>query len=374
MVTALEGAVRPADDLVILFTSGSRSAPKGIIHTHGGAIRATSAGLLSRCVGTDERLYIPMPFFWTGGFSGGLMTALVAGATLITEAIPDADRTLRLLERERVTLFRGWPDQAARLASHPKFDETDLSNLRPGSLPAVLPVETRPEPGARANLFGMTETFGPYCGYRLDSDLPQGKRGSCGLPFDGIDISIIDTESGGPCPSGADGEIAVRGANIMRGICGRSRSETFDADGYYHTGDLGSLDSDGFLWYRGRRDDMFKVKGATVYPSEVEEVLRGVDGVRQAFVTNLQGASGEQVAAFVVTALSPEALDQATRASLSSFKIPTLWCVTERPEHVPRSASDKVDKVALQALIKTRGIGIRADEAAYVSSKKGLRT
>src|ERR1019366_6724380 len=133
-------------------TSGSRGTPKGVIHTHGGAIRSTSAGLLSRCVGPDERLYIPMPFFWTGGFSGGLMTALVAGATLITEAIPDADRTLRLLERERVTLFRGWPDQAARLASHPTFGTTDLTNLRPGSLPAVLPADTRPEPGARANL------------------------------------------------------------------------------------------------------------------------------------------------------------------------------------------------------------------------------
>jgi acyl-CoA synthetase (AMP-forming)/AMP-acid ligase II len=84
IVSALEETVRPADDLVILFTSGSRGSPKGVIHTHGGAIRATAAGLSSRCVGRDERLYIPMPFFWTGGFSGGLMTALVAGATLLT--------------------------------------------------------------------------------------------------------------------------------------------------------------------------------------------------------------------------------------------------------------------------------------------------
>ncbi len=82
MVRSIEDGVRPADDLVILFTSGSRGSPKGVIHTHGGAIRATSAGLAGRCIGPDERLYIPMPFFWTGGFSGGLMTTLVAGATL----------------------------------------------------------------------------------------------------------------------------------------------------------------------------------------------------------------------------------------------------------------------------------------------------
>ena len=144
MVAALEDRVRPADDMVILFTSGSRGTPKGVIHTHGGAIRATSAGLPSRCVGPDERLYIPMPLFWTGGFSSGLMTVLVAGATLLTEAIPEPDATLRLLERAEVTLFRGWPDQAARLASHPKFAATDLTRLRPGSLPAVLPPDVRP--------------------------------------------------------------------------------------------------------------------------------------------------------------------------------------------------------------------------------------
>jgi len=371
MVTALEGAVRPGDDLVILFTSGSRSIPKGVIHTHGGAIRATASGLASRCVRPGERLYIPMPFFWTGGFSGGLMTALVAGATLITEAIPEPAGTLGLLERERVTLFRGWPDQAARLASHPKFASTDLTNLGPGSLSAVLPVDQRPKPGARANLFGMTETFGPYCGYRLDTDLPPDKHGSCGRPFEGIDVRIFDAESGGRCPPGVDGEIAVRGPNVMRGICGRSRTETFDADGYYHTGDLGALDSDGFLWYRGRIDDMFKVSGATVYPSEVEAALHRVDGVRQAFVTNIQGPDGDQVGALVVTSLTPDALDGTIRSSLSSFKVPTLWYVTESSEDVPRTASDKVAKPALQALIETRGGKIRLSTASGNGSEKG---
>ena len=106
--------MRPADDFVVLFTSGSRGAPKGTIHTHGSALRAVASGLDARRVGADDRLYIPMPFFWTGGLAGGLLTALVAGATLLTEAVPEPERTLALLERERATLFRGWPDQAAR--------------------------------------------------------------------------------------------------------------------------------------------------------------------------------------------------------------------------------------------------------------------
>ncbi len=370
-VTALEETVRPADDLVILFTSGSRGAPKGVIHTHGGAIRATAAGLASRCVGPDERLYIPMPFFWTGGFSGGLMTALVAGATLLTEAAPEAETTLRLLERERVTLFRGWPDQAAQLASHPKFGDTDLTSLRAGSLSAVLPPHLRSQAGARANLFGMTETFGPYCGDHLDTDLPPTKYGSCGRPFSGIEVAVFDPESGSKCPPGVDGEIAVRGPNVMRGICGRTRAETFDEDGYYHTGDLGNLDADGYLWYRGRRDDMFKVKGATVYPSEVEEALRGVDGVQQVFVTDVQGPAGRQVGALVVTGMTADVLDAEVRASLSSFKVPSLWYVTESLEKVPRTASGKVDQPALRALLEHDGVTIKNGMELKKNSTRG---
>ena len=374
MVTSLEESVHPAHDLVILFTSGSRGVPKGVIHTHGGAIRATSAGLVSRCVAADERLYIPMPFFWTGGFSGGLMTALVAGATLITEAIPEPRTTLALLEREQVTLFRGWPDQAARLAAHPDVAGTDLTCLRPGSLAAILPEGMRSKPGARANLFGMTETFGPYCGFRLDTDLPSDKHGSYGRPFEGTEVRVFDPDSPGPCPPGVRGEIAVRGPNVMRGICGRSRSETFDAEGFYRTGDLGTLDGDGYLWYHGRSDDMFKVSGATVYPSEVESALRGVAGVWQAFVTDIEDPAGTRVGALVVTTLALDDLNRAIRSTLSSFKVPTLWYLSARAEDVPRTASDKVDKKALQQLIKTGGVTAHNSQAPVEASEKGPAT
>src|SRR3546814_9311311 len=161
---ALGDRVGPADDMVILFTSGSRGLPKGTIHTPGSALRATASGLGAGRLERGLVLYIPMPLFWTGGFSGGLVSALLAGATLLTEAEPEPTRTLALLERERVTLFRGWPDQAARLAAHPGFAAADLSTLSDASLPAVPPLERRPAPGARAHLFGMTESFGPYAG------------------------------------------------------------------------------------------------------------------------------------------------------------------------------------------------------------------
>ncbi|HEX5097022.1 MAG TPA: fatty acid--CoA ligase family protein, partial [Acidimicrobiia bacterium] len=351
LVGAMEEVVRPADDFVVVFTSGSRGVPKGTIHTHGSALGAVASGLDARRVGADDRLYLPMPFFWTGGLAAGLLTALVAGATIITEAIPQPDRTLALLEREHVTLFRGWPDQAATLAAHPGFATADLSSLRPGSLPAVLPPERRPAPGSRPNLFGMTETFGPYCGAHGDVDLPAAKWGSCGRPLDGIEVRILEPDADGL------GEIALRGRNVMRGICGRTREETFDADGFYASGDLGVLDADGYLWFHGRRDDMFKVNGATVYPSEVEAALRAIVGVQQAHVTNVTVDHRETVGALVVSSLPLDELMRAVRARLSAFKAPTCWVVTDSGDDVPLTATAKVDKPALQELLTRKGTG-----------------
>jgi acyl-CoA synthetase (AMP-forming)/AMP-acid ligase II len=358
LVAALEAAVRPADDLAVLFTSGSRGAPKGTIHTHGGALHAVAASLEARCVGAGERMYIPMPWFWTGGFASGLLSTLVAGATLVTEAIPEPGRTLELLERERVTLFRGWPDQAARLAADPRFPSADLSSLGPGSLPGVLPAAQRPAPGARANLFGMTETFGPYAGARLDRDLPVGARGSCGRPFDGVEVRIVDPDTGAPCEPGAIGEIRVGGRNVMRGICGRTRDVTFDAEGFYPTGDLGALDDEGYLWFHGRSDDMFKVKGATVYPAEVESALRAIRGVQQAHVTDVpsdDGDGGRVVGALVVASVDVDELAAEARTRLSAFKVPACWVRATSADDVPMTATSKVDKAALQDLLRREG-------------------
>jgi acyl-CoA synthetase (AMP-forming)/AMP-acid ligase II len=356
LVGALEDAVRPADDFVVLFTSGSRGAPKGTIHTHGSALRAVASGLEARRIGPDDRLYIPMPFFWTGGLASGLLTTLVAGATLLTEAVPEAERTLELLEHERATLFRGWPDQAARLASHPQFSTADLSSLKPASLPAVLPAAQRPAPGARANLFGMTETFGPYCGARLDRDLPADKFGSCGMPFAGVEVRITESDSGTECARGESGEIRLRGPNVMRGIVGRSPDATFDADGFYPTGDIGVLDAEGYLWYHGRRDDMFKVNGATVYPSEVEAALRAIAGVRQVYATNVPDGDGRNAVGAVVVSSAPiDTIVAGARKRLSAFKVPTRWLVTDRADVVPMTATAKVDKVALQELLAREG-------------------
>jgi acyl-CoA synthetase (AMP-forming)/AMP-acid ligase II len=359
IVDALAATVTSSDPMVIMFTSGSSGTPKGVMHSHGNALGAVASGLTSRCIDSDTCLYLPMPFFWVGGFGSGVLSALVAGATLVTEDIPQPDTTLRLLEQERVTLFRGWPDQAEALARHPSRTEVDLSALRPGSLDALLPPEHRGKPGARAMLFGMTEAFGPYCGYPADTDMPQSAWGSCGKPFPGIEVRITDPDSGQPVQAGTMGMIELRGPHTLRGICRRSREDLFTADGFYPTGDLGRLDDDGFLFYHGRSDDMFKVGGATVYPTEVEQALREIDGVESAFVTNVTGAQGDQVGAVVVcntAANTAEQLRTAARKLLSSFKVPTMWLLVDSDDTIPRGSTGKVEARRLRELL--------ADEAS----------
>ena len=164
-VDALTATVTASDPMVIMFTSGSSGAPKGVLHSHGSALGAVRSGLASRCIDSETRLYLPMPFFWVGGFGSGVLSALVAGATLVTEEIPQPETTLRLLERERVTLFRGWPDQAEALARHPYRGASRFVRAAPRQPGGAATGRQRAEPGARATLFGMTEAFGPYCGY-----------------------------------------------------------------------------------------------------------------------------------------------------------------------------------------------------------------
>jgi len=355
IVDKLTAAVTASDPLVIMFTSGSSGPPKGVVHSHGNALAAVQSGLTARCIDSSTRLYLPMPFFWVGGFGSGILSALLAGATLVTEEIPQPQTTLRLLERERVTLFRGWPDQAAALARHADSVLADLSALRPGSLEALLPPQHRaPEPRARAKLFGMTEAFGPYCGYPADTDMPRSAWGSCGRPFEGMEVRIVDPDTGRPVPTGTVGCIQIRGPHTLRGVCRRSREELFTADGYYPTGDLGHLDRDGFMFYHGRSDDMFKVSGATVYPGEVEQALRSIDGVDQAFVTNLIGPKGDQVGAAVVCDTAASTADQlrdAARKLLSAFKVPTVWLLVDSDDAIPRGSTGKVDAGRLRHML-----------------------
>jgi acyl-CoA synthetase (AMP-forming)/AMP-acid ligase II len=173
-----------------------------------------------------------------------------------------------------------------------------------------------------------------------------------------MEVRIVHPDSSEPVAAGTVGMIAIRGPHTLRGICRRSREELFTTDGFYPTGDLGHLDQDGFLFYHGRSDDMFKVSGATVYPGEVERALRTIDGVDNAFVTNVPGAAGERVGAAVVCgdrALTADQLRSSARKLLSAFKVPTVWLLLGSDDDVPRGGTGKVDIRRLRDILIDAG-------------------
>ena len=190
-----------------------------------------------------------------------------------------------------------------------------------------------------------------------DASRSSSRDGSLGRPFDGMEVRVTDPDTGTPLDAGQVGEIQLRGPNLMRGICGRSREDTFTPDAFYRTGDAGRLDVDGYLYFAGRLDDMFKVRGATVYPSEVEEALESIDYVRRAFVVDVGEAEARRVGAAVV--LEPgeshtiEDLERDARRALSSFKVPALWRVAGALDDIPRSATGKVDKDRLRTFVES---------------------
>jgi len=350
-LAAAEARVTPADDHFVIYTSGSTARPKGVIHTHAPTIRQAWFIASQHDWGEGDRVYVPLPFFWIGGLQYAYLASLQFGWTAICELRFDPGATLRLLERERVTATLGWPHVGPGLAGHPDFATTDLSRLKgPYHWELLAPEVRMPDAGLQVYPLGMTETATSHTWWPAEMPLAPEKRGSVGQPAAGWDHKIVDG-TGAEVPVGVDGEICVRGGSLMRGIIGRERHETFDADGYYHTGDAGHFDEDGFLYFIGRMGDLVKTAGASVSPVEVEAVLLAMPEVREASVVGLPDDEvGQRVCGVVVlhdgAVLDADELRARCRRQLSAYKVPKQWVFLELDE-IPYGASDKVDKARL---------------------------
>jgi len=354
---AVEQEVTPADPMVIIYTSGSTAEPRGAVHTHGTLIRHAYNLNSVRTIGTDDRIWSPMPFFWVGGLLLGLLSPMHVGACLLGEEVFEPRATLDLLERERATVAGGWPHYGKAMADDPSFPGRDLSSLRSGNI-EILPPDKRPaDPELRPNSLGMTETCGPHT-FGRDTDLPEKLRGGFGRALEGIEHKVVDPETGATLPPGTEGEICVRGYTLAQGLYKREREATFDRDGFYHTGDGGFFDADGYLFFKARLGDMIKTAGANVTPSEVEKALESFPAVKEAFVVGLPDpVRGQNVAAAIVFnhghSLSADELRQGLRAELSAYKVPRHFFFCGDDE-LPFTDSGKIDKRKLKDLLVAR--------------------
>ena len=350
----IEAQASPSDVVSIIYTSGSTADPKGVIHTHGNFSRQAKKFASHFPYREGDRVFNALPFFWVGGLTMHLLHLVRVGATILGSAKNGA-AVLDLIEREHVTYVHVYPHAARALEGEPGFDQRDFSRVRGGRLVGAIPEVLRQKNQVYGNALGMTETGASHT--MAFDHLADEFTGSLGMPIPGMQHRIIELDSGRDVTAERDapGELQVRGDALMIGFVRRERSDVFDPDGWYRTGDLCSF-REGHLFYHGRVDDMIKSSGANVSPREVEGVLMALPGVFQVHVAGVPDAKRGTVVGAIVVPATGHTLDAAWLKSeaarlLSSYKVPRVLLVLDAAD-LPLTSSTKVDRRGVARLLQ----------------------
>jgi len=331
------------DPALLCYTSGTTGAPKGAVLRHGNLLASAQALRLAWRWTEGDRLVLALPLFHIHGLGVGLHGTLLAGASAVLLPRFDVDPVLDAVRDHRATLFFGVPTMYARLAGSPRAGElAALRLLVSGSaaLPPTVFERLAERAGQRVlERYGMTETImnvsNPHDGER--------RPGTVGLPLPGVELRLAD----------GDGEVLLRGPNVFGGYWRnpQATAEAFDADGWFRTGDLGSIDELGYLRIEGRSKELIITGGYNVHPREVEELLLEHPAVAEVAVVGTPSEEwGEVVTAFVVPAdhadpPDPQELLAFAGGRLAAFKRPRL---VRYLEALPRNALGKVLKHELR--------------------------
>ncbi|MEV6765496.1 long-chain fatty acid--CoA ligase [Streptomyces sp. NPDC051105] len=331
------------DTAVVLYTSGTTGQPKGAELTHANLDRNCDvvATELLRLT-PDDVIFGGLPLFHAFGQTCTLNAAVASGACLTLLPRFDAARALEMVEKHGVTVFAGVPTVYSRLVREPGKAEYDVSRLRVclaggAEMPVQVQLDFRAAFGcAVLEGYGLSETSPVVAA----NTLRAGPRpGSVGVPISGVQVRVVDVDNGREVPRGEAGEIAVRGHNVMKGYW-RRPAETAAAirDGWFHTGDLGRLDQDGYLWIVGRKKDVIIRGGYNVYPREIEGVLYEHPAVADAAVVGVPNPDlGEEVGAAVVlrpgARTTAEELRAYVKGRVAAYKYPRkVWLVDTLPK------------------------------------------
>ena len=349
--------VRVRDAALILYSSGTTSAPKGCVLSHEALVRTGAARIDERRTATPEVVWTPCPLFHVGALVP-LIGCLATGSEFVTTSAFDAGRAIAQLEGRRVTtalpLFPAFTDT---MCDHPSLAGADLTALRQilttGVPAAVARAQTAFAPARLVSGYGMTELSGVMVASELEES-DADRRVWEGRPFAGVEVRVVDAETGQPSAPGEVGEIVARGYCQFEGYLDdpEATAAAVDAEGFFHTGDIGVMDECGRLAFRGRFKDMLKVGGENVGSIEVEKVVGRCEGVRHVEVVGVPDARlGEVVGAFVEldvgATLTADDIVERCRDEIARFKVPRfVWFV--RADEWPRSAT-KVSKVELRA-------------------------
>jgi acyl-CoA synthetase (AMP-forming)/AMP-acid ligase II len=361
-VEELRHRVRLRDLATILYTSGTTSHPKGCMLTHEALSRGAVSRMRERIAVSDHDVcWSAGPLFHIGSLQLFLGSVGTAG-TYLADAHFDPARALRMMESERVTSAWPWfPAITQSLLNEPTFDAGALRSLATMMLIGPTPLLERVQelfPWAKLlNACGMTETAGAYAISEPDDSTEQ-RTSTGGTPVRGIEVRIVDVDTGADLPPGEAGEILVRGYSVMEGYYRdpEKTADSLDGEGWLHTHDLYVQRATGHLIFKGRAKDMLKVGGENVAAVEIEAFLAEHPAVKLAEVVGVPDPRLDEVpVAFVELnpgeALEPDELIDFCRGRIAAWKIPRAVHLMEARDW-PMSAT-KVDKGALrQRLVK----------------------
>jgi acyl-CoA synthetase (AMP-forming)/AMP-acid ligase II len=346
----LMSAPPPADvhgdrDALVLFTSGTTGLPKAVgISNRRMSSRITGFAAPFRAGTAPTVGMMCVPFFHVGG-SLGMLGSLYSGNTSVVQDRFDAGEWLRLVQRQQVSTAFLVPAMLQRILDHPDFASTDLTSLVAiayGAAAAPVALVRRAMAAlphvAFANVFGQTETLGAYTTLLPDDHRDPSRVGSVGRPLPGVEVRLVDPDTGADVEPGAIGELWV---NTSQNV----------SEGWLHTGDLARQDSDGYIYPSGRLTDTINRGGEKFGPIEVEEALRAHPAVSDVAVAGIADAEmGQRVGAAVVARypLTLEELRSHCRALIAYFKLPERLAIVDR---IPYNETGKVNRRHLAALI-----------------------
>lgn len=355
-------ATSPSDSAVILYTSGTTGQPKGAELTHFNMYsnaQISNERLLStptrlQNVGPGNTLLSVLPLFHSFGQTCNQNSAMLGGATLTYMEKFEPEEALRVMDRDRVTLFSGVPTMYFQLLGVPDTERYDISSLKYCfSGGAAMPLQVMRDFEARYGVkilegYGLSETS-PVATFSRPHKVY--KEGSIGEPIYGCEVKVFDNDQN-ECPVGEVGEIVIRGYNVMKGYYRRPEA-TAEAlrSGWFHSGDMGKQDEDGYFFIVDRKKDMIIRGGFNVYPREVEEVLYSHPAVKEAAVVGVPDDEyGEEIKAYVALKnpdeLSEDDLLEFCRENLGATKYPRHYEIL--PE-LPKGSTGKILRKELRA-------------------------
>jgi fatty-acyl-CoA synthase len=344
------------------YTSGTTGFPKGVMLSHSNIVNNGYATGECMHYTQADRLLVCVPMFHCFGCVLAMCAVITHGATMVFVEDFDPLMVLASVQKEKCTALYGVPTMFIAELNHPMFDLFDLSSLRTGIMAGSLcPIETMNQVMQKMNcrdliiVYGLTESSPGMTATRI-TDSPETRATTVGTNYPGVEVKVLDPETGEECPPDIQGEICCRGYNVMKGYYNNpeATAKAIDKDGWLHSGDLAVKTTDGFFRITGRIKDMIIRGGENIYPREIENFLYQMPPIEMVEVAGIPDEKyGEIVGAFVKLkaghTLTQEEIQEFCRGKISRHKIPKHVIFID---DFPKTASGKIQKYKLREMGK----------------------